>query len=79
MYDPYLHFCYQLALETSAKYSSIKPLRGHDLCHAHLLASLPWSGGALSGVATQGHAGARAPATRGRAPATRGRALLVQR
>ena len=32
-----------------------------------------------SGVATLGHAGARAPATRGRAPATRGRAPLVQR
>ena len=28
----------------------------------------------LSGVATLGHAGARAPATRGRAPATRGHA-----
>ena len=32
-----------------------------------------------SGVATQGHAGARAPATGGRAPATRGRATPVQR
>ena len=38
LYDPYLHFCYQLALETSAKYSSIKSLRGHDLCHTHSLA-----------------------------------------
>ena len=27
LYDPYLHFCYELALETSAKYSSIKSLR----------------------------------------------------
>ena len=33
----------------------------------------------ISGVATQGHAGARAPATGGRAPATRGRAPPVQR
>ena len=31
----------------------------------------------LSGVATQGQAGARAPATGGRAPATRGRAPPV--
>ena len=34
---------------------------------------------ACSGVATLGHAGARAPATRGRAPSTRGRAPPVQR
>ena len=33
-------FCYELALETSAKYSSIKSLRVHDLCHAHSLVSL---------------------------------------
>ena len=32
-----------------------------------------------SGVATQGHAGARAPATKGRATATRGRTPPVQR
>ena len=28
LYDLYLHFCYELALETSAKYSSIKSLLG---------------------------------------------------
>ena len=39
LYDPYLHFCYELALETSATYSSIKSLRVHDLCYAHSLAS----------------------------------------
>ena len=33
LYDPYLHFYYQLALETLAKYSSSKSLRGHDLTH----------------------------------------------
>ena len=41
LYNPYLHFWFELALETSAKYSSItESLRVHDLCHAHLLASL---------------------------------------
>ena len=40
LYDPYLHFCYELALETSAKYSSIKFLSVHDFCHAHSLGSL---------------------------------------
>ena len=44
LYEPYLYFCYELALETSAKRSSIKSLRVHDLCHAHSLASLQWSG-----------------------------------
>jgi len=44
LYDPYFHFCYKLALETSAKCSSIKSLRVHDLHHAHILASLQWSG-----------------------------------
>ena len=44
LYDPYLHFCYELALETSAKYTYMKSLRVHDLCHAHSLASLQWSG-----------------------------------
>ena len=37
-------FCRELALETSAKYSSIKPLEVHDLCLTHSLASLQWSG-----------------------------------
>ena len=27
LHEPYLHFCYELALETSAKRSSIKSLR----------------------------------------------------
>ena len=40
LYDSYFHFCYQLALETSAKCSSSNPLRLHDFCHAHSLASL---------------------------------------
>ena len=44
LYDLYLHFCYELALETSATCSSIKSLRVHDLCHVHSLASLQWSG-----------------------------------
>ena len=43
LHEPYFHFCYELALETSAKCSSIKSLRVHDLCHAHSLASLQWS------------------------------------
>ena len=33
-----IHFCYELALETSVKCSSIKFLRVHDFCHAHPLA-----------------------------------------
>ena len=33
-----IHFCYELALKTSVKCSSIKFLRVHDLCHAHPLA-----------------------------------------
>ena len=41
---PYFHFCYKLALETWAKGFYIKPLEVHDLCHAHSLASLQWSG-----------------------------------
>ena len=41
LYEPYLHFYYELALETSAKCSSTKSLRVHDLCHAHSLASGP--------------------------------------
>ena len=44
LHELYLHFSYELALETSAKHSSIKSLRVHDLCHAHSLASLQWSG-----------------------------------
>ena len=44
LHDPYLHFCYELALEASAKRSSIKSLRVYDLCHDHPLASLQWSG-----------------------------------
>ena len=41
LYDPYFHFCYELALETC---SSIKPLTWvHDLCHAHLSGNLHWS------------------------------------
>ena len=44
LYDLYFYFCYELAQETSAMCSSIKPLRVHDLCHTHLLASLQWSG-----------------------------------
>ena len=44
LYDLYFHFCYELALESSAKCSSIKPFRVHDLCHAHSLVSLQWSG-----------------------------------
>ena len=46
LYDPYFsyfHFCYELALKTSAK-CSIQPLRVHDFCHTHSLASLQWSG-----------------------------------
>ena len=35
------HFCY---VETSAKCSSIKFFRVHDLCHAHSLTNLQWSG-----------------------------------
>jgi len=44
LHKPYLHFCYELALETSAKRSSIQSLRVHVLCHAHSLASFQWSG-----------------------------------
>ena len=44
LYDLYFHFCHKLALETLAKCSSIKPVRVHDLCHAHSLAGLQWSG-----------------------------------
>ena len=44
LYDPYFHFCYELAVETSAKCSSIKPLKVHDLCYTHSLASLQWTG-----------------------------------
>ena len=44
LYDLYFHFCYELALETLAKCSSIKPVRVHDFCHTHSLASLQWSG-----------------------------------
>ena len=44
LHEPYLHFCYEIALETSAKCSSIKSLRVHDLCHAHSLVRLQWSG-----------------------------------
>ena len=40
----FICFCYELALETSGKCSSIKSLRVHDLCHVHSLASLQWSG-----------------------------------
>lgn len=47
LYELYLHFCFELALETSAKHSSIKSLRVHDFCHAHSLVSLQWLG--LSG------------------------------
>ena len=43
MYQSYLHFCYVLALETSAKCSSINSARVHDLCHAHSLVSLQLS------------------------------------
>ena len=39
LYELYLHFCYEL---TSAK-CSIKSLRVHDFCRAHLLVSLQWS------------------------------------
>ena len=44
IYTLYFHFCYELALETLSKCSSIKPLRVYDLCHAHSLATLQWSG-----------------------------------
>ena len=44
LYDPYFHFCCELALETWAKGFYNKPLGVHDLCHAHSLASLQRSG-----------------------------------
>ena len=44
LYDLYFHFCHELALETLAKCSSIKPVRVHDLCHTHSLVSLQCSG-----------------------------------
>ena len=44
LHEVYLPFCYELALETSAKRSSIKSLWVHDLYHAHSLAILQWSG-----------------------------------
>ena len=31
LHEPYLHFCYEVALETSAKCSSIKSPRVHDI------------------------------------------------
>ena len=43
LYHPYFHFCCEVALKTWAKGSSIKPLKVHDLCHTHSLASLQWS------------------------------------
>ena len=44
LHELFLHFCYELALETSGKHSSMKSLRVHDLCHANSLANLQWSG-----------------------------------
>ena len=43
LYHSYFHFCCEVALKTWAKGSSIKPLKVHDLCHTHSLASLQWS------------------------------------
>ena len=44
LYDPYLHFCCELALETWAQDSYINSIWVHDLGHTHSLLSLQWSG-----------------------------------
>ena len=40
----YFHFCWELALETQAKSSSINSLGVHDFGHTQTLASFQWSG-----------------------------------
>jgi len=44
-FGPYFHFCFEPALETWAKASSVAPsLRVHDPNHTYSLASFQWSG-----------------------------------